>query len=210
LGVTSFERSAGAWYFPEHTELTRLALQDYAPAFVSTTLDKIIAELRRAEHATEYCGVREQGIDIPKPPFSALCPSVTTRLSAVPEGRNACVPYGALAALAGDHANTACGLLSELVPQPGSQRRLHRFVGRMLPRHPSDPLGITLMEAAQATWMEFQDSAPPEVVRVYADPIGRLKPSAIGFPKSLNPRDYVRHLDAALLVLDPLYTSRAR
>jgi hypothetical protein len=45
---------------------------------------------------------------------------------------------------------------------------------------------------------------------VYADPIGRLKPSAIGFPKSLNPRDYVRQLDAALLVLDPLYTSRAR
>ena len=38
--------SAQAWYFPEHVELTRLALRDFAPHFVSEEIDKVLIDAK--------------------------------------------------------------------------------------------------------------------------------------------------------------------
>lgn len=46
LVLTLAARPARAWYFPEHAEITRIALEYYAPPFVTRTLSKIVAEAR--------------------------------------------------------------------------------------------------------------------------------------------------------------------
>jgi hypothetical protein len=40
--------SAKAWYFPEHAELTRLALRDFAPSFVTNEINAVLRDARAA------------------------------------------------------------------------------------------------------------------------------------------------------------------
>lgn len=198
---------AQAWYFPEHTELTRLAVQDYAPKFVAATLDKLIDEARHGAPGV--------------PAYVRLCKGVSTRLDAAyDEQGNVCVPYGALAALAGDHTNYAVrtdprvenSCLSDallpgsiVTPPPLTFRRFG-------PPHerPTEPLAVSLTEAAQATWVSFLESAPRDLVEVWTGVGSRLAAPRVSSNHGVNPRDYVRSLDAALFVLDPGYATRAK
>jgi hypothetical protein len=207
---------ANAWYFPEHAELTRLALQDFAPAFVTDVLDEVIDDVRRGGTTAtaqdgRCCRLIAGGTpgDVP-----ALCSGATTRLSSVPAlDKGACVPYGALAALAGDHANTACDLFMSMLPHRIDEPRIYRFPAsapRSANSKRTTPLALVLTDAARATWDDFQASAPPELVQVWTADVSRANSTTISLRPSQNPRDHVRQLDAALLVLDPDYTSRAK
>jgi hypothetical protein len=210
---------ARAWYFPEHTEFTRLALEDYAPDYVSKTLNHVMAELRTAPDGKSLYEAmcpeaKQRDRKLKKrvayaPPYTALCASVATELSSAGQGEG-CVPYGALAALAGDHADTACELLSSLVkqvPHTVQPRVPHRFNATRTKAPRS--LAVILTEASAATWADFQATAPFPMVRVWTQDIDRLeRPPAVATPE--DPIDYVRQLDAVLYVLDPKYTSRAR
>lgn len=123
--------NARAWYFPEHAELTRLALRDFAPSFVS---DEINAVLRDA---------RAVGL--------MVCADASIPLRSVPSyfDRAACVPYGVLAAIAGDHANDVTELAREL-----KRPEWRLWPGLRVQR------GLLLTEASQRTWIKFQNSAP--------------------------------------------------
>lgn len=195
-GVGLSTSPAAAWYFPEHTELTRVALQDYAPAFVTRVLSQLVDEARSGAFGA--------------PAYRRLCPGVTTRLDkAVDADGHTCVPYGALAALAGDHANYGHELGTELAgpSDKGPTIKPWRGLTVSYPRE-LDPIAVMLTEAAQSNWISFQSSAPRELVEVWT--VNRLGSAPPPLTKSLNPHDYVRTLDAALLILDPGYTSRAR
>jgi hypothetical protein len=176
-------RSAAAWYFPEHAELTRLALRDFAAAEVTLRIGRVTALAAQEK--------------------MSLCPEAVTALHAAPtSGPHACVPYGALAALAADHSNDARDLRAILT----------NLLSRPTPM-PNKPLGILLTEAAQQTWVDFQESAPPEAIRIWTEQVSRMKAAAGGAASGhsvLQPRDFVRKLDADLFVIDPGYISRAK
>jgi hypothetical protein len=171
---------ARAWYFPEHAELARLAFRDFAPSFVETTIEGAV---RGA------------------PPDLLLCRAVPVALDAIPTSGDGttCVSYGVLAALAGDHASTADDLYAALSrpiwrPWPASDR----------------VLGVLLTAAAQGVWVQFESSAPVDVVRMWTMEVSRLSPGAAGTTSSLSPRDFVRTLDAKLFAIDGQYVSRAK
>lgn len=189
---------AHAWYFPEHAELTRLALQDYAPLFVAETLTALIEEAR----------IGGDGVF----PYDRLCPGVSTKLQFARDDQDrVCVPYGALAALAGDHANYWYDLSEELLPDSVVTPPDLTF-RRFGPRHwrLRQPVAVSLTEAAQATWLSYLASAPRDVVEVWSGVGTRLAAPRVAQAHPVNPRDYVRSLDAALLVLDPDYATRAK
>lgn len=178
LGVSS-PRDAAAWYFPEHAELTRLALRDFAPEFVGDELDGVLLDARAL-------GFK-------------VCAGADMRLDAAPtEPNEACVPYGALAALAADHASD----WQELA------RHLSVPTRRAWPL-PDRPLGLLLSEAAAATWRNFQEEAPIDVLRVWSMDVARLPGALQAPPTALGSRDYVRTLDFALFAIDRGYVHRA-
>jgi len=169
--------SARAWYFPEHAELTRLALRDYAPRFVSERIESVTDE------------AFADGIGI--------CPEAITALRVDPP-KGDCVPYGALAALAADHANTAADLQNAL-----SAKRYR------LPPLPNRTLGALVTDAARSTWADFLADGHPEDLRVWYKDISTLEGSSDAGAHSTVARDYVRTLDTKLQVIDRGYTSRA-
>jgi hypothetical protein len=173
--------SAEAWYFPEHAELTRLGLEDFAPQSVAAALESAIDD------------ARTEGL--------LVCRGVNTKLQAMPaaDAPDACVPYGALAALAGDHANTTTDL-GQFLSEP-----LRRWTPA-----PNRPLSILLTDAARDTWVAFQSDAEPEAVRVWTMPATRAARATVQALRAENPKDFVRSLDAELLVIDPGYITRAK
>ncbi len=174
----SVPRDAAAWYFPEHAELTRLALRDFAPEFVGDELDGVLLDARAL-------GFK-------------VCAGSDMRLDAAPtEPDTACVPYGALAALAADHASDWQELARHLsVPTDRAWPLADR------------PLGLLLTEAAAATWRHFQEEAPVDVLRVWSMDVTRLS-GAPQLPTPVGSRDYVRTLDFALFAIDRGYVDRA-
>ncbi|MEO7037183.1 MAG: hypothetical protein ABI548_24735 [Polyangiaceae bacterium] len=169
--------SARAWYFPEHAELTRLALRDYAPRFVTEEIESVAAE------------AADDGVEV--------CPEAITALRVDPP-RDDCVPYGALAALAGDHANTAADLRAAL------SQKLSRFTPM-----PNRTLGALVTDAARSTWVAFLADGRPEELRVWSKGISTIEGTSDVGPRSTVARDYVRTLDTKLQVIDHNYTSRA-
>lgn len=180
LGLCS-ARSANAWYYPEHAELTRLALRDFAPPFVTRVIESALADARDLQ--------------------MQVCPEATTPLNKVTAHWDSveCVPYGALAALAADHSANTLELAEEL------QRKMDRNwpVPDVIP-------ALILTEAAQSVWSSFQCAAPPEAVRVWTMSISRLEHSLARLPSAAGPRDYVRQLDAELALIDTGYVTRAK
>lgn len=180
LCAVSWSPEARAWYFPEHAELARLAFRDFAPSFVETTIDEAVRSA---------------------PPDLLLCRAAPVALEALPANGDGttCVPYGVLAALAGDHASTVDDLYAALSrpvwrPWPASNR----------------VLGVLLTGAAQDTWAKFRANAPVDVVRMWTMEVSRLSPGAAESASSLSPRDFVRALDAKLFAIDSQYVSRAK
>jgi hypothetical protein len=171
---------ARAWYFPEHAEMTRLALQDFTPAFATQTIQGAVTDARAS--------------GLP------LCPGVLTALHAVPTAGDSatCIPYGVLAAIAGDHANDATDL----------RRALSAPMYRLWPAS-NQTLGAQITAAARGTWIDFQRQMPTEVVRIWTSDVSRVDARAQELPYTLAPRDFVRVLDAKLWVIDPAYVSRA-
>ncbi|HYP89493.1 MAG TPA: hypothetical protein VEQ59_15100 [Polyangiaceae bacterium] len=169
-----------AWYFPEHTELTRLGLQDYAPAFATAEINRVLADARAL------------GLYV--------CPEANMPLAAVPASgdRVDCVPYGALAALAADHSNDVTELEAELTTP----------VSRLWPGA-DPPVALILTEAAQQIWVDFEKHAPIDVLRVWTVDVNRLSGGIQHLPTAINPHDYIRALDAQLLAIDRGYVSRA-
>lgn len=173
---------ARAWYFPEHAELTRLALRDYAPASATRAIQSVVRD------------AYYDGLD--------LCPEATTALHALETSGDAvtCIPYGALPAIAADHANTVVDLRATLSTP----------IHRLWPAS-NAVLGALLTKAAKDTWESFQDSAPTDVVRGWTADIARQRSSrGARPPATLSPRDYVRSLDVALFSIDSQYVSRAK
>jgi hypothetical protein len=180
LAVMSCARVGAAWYFPEHAELTRLALRDFAPHFATDALRVAVTD------------ARETGLRI--------CPETTTALHAVPvPSRSSCVSYSVLAALAADHANTTEDLAISL-----SKDRYR------LPPMSNLPLAILLTDAARDTWDTFTHRAEPDAIRVWTTEVSRLSMSSVQSSGVANPRDFVRTLDAELLVIDTEYVTRAK
>ncbi|HLK38969.1 MAG TPA: hypothetical protein VKU41_19545, partial [Polyangiaceae bacterium] len=122
---------ARAWYFPEHAELTRLALRDYASPSVVESLQRVMVD------------ARGDGLDV--------CAAATTELHALTLSGDAvtCIPYGALAALAADHSNTVIDL----------RATLSSVISRPWPAS-NAVLGALLTAAAQKTWESFQEQVP--------------------------------------------------
>jgi len=168
---------ARAWYFPEHAEFTRLALRDYAPRFVSERIEAVTAEAF---------------ID-----GDGICPEAITALRVDPPQKD-CVPYGALAALAADHANTALDL------QQALSHKMYRF-----PPWPNRTLGALVTDAARSTWVDFLADGHPEDLRVWYKDITTLEGSSDAGAHSTIARDYVRTLDTKLQVIDRGYSTRA-
>jgi hypothetical protein len=169
--------SARAWYFPEHAELSRLALRDYAPRFVTEEIESVTAE------------AADDGVEV--------CPEAITALRVDPP-RDYCVPYGALAGLAGDHTNTAADL----------RAALSRKLSRLTPM-PNRTLGALVTDAARTTWVAFLADGRPEDLRVWSKDISTIEGSSDAGAHSTVAKDYVRTLDTKLQVIDHDYTSRA-
>jgi hypothetical protein len=170
-----------AWYFPEHAELSRLALRDFAPGFATEVIQLAVAD------------AAADGL--------VLCPGATTALPALDlDGEGVrCVSYGVLAALAADHSNTTADLrdlLSRPLYRPWPAKNV--------------TLGSLLAAAAQRIWNDFQTSVPEETDRVWTGDVSRVSASSARLPRTLSPRDLVRVLDVQLTVLDPGYVDRAK
>lgn len=171
---------------PEHAEITRIALERYAPAAVSETIAQTVASIRGATRwALPLC-------DHASVPFLAIplnSPVLTASAS--------CIPYTALPALAGDHSNDTDGLRSLFEMEESRWPLASRTVGALV-------LGAGVTE-----WSLFRDAAGETYQRLYveAPSTGTQYTQLDG--KGLDGRLFTRDLDARLQIVDPGYSSRA-
>jgi hypothetical protein len=165
-------RRAAAWIFPEHTELTRLGFERNLP------------EAAREELSAAMAAAREAGLRI--------CEAIDP-LDRVPEAGRTCVPYSALPALAGDHANTSAELRT-LIESGTAQK---------------------IVEAIAKPWREYLDyDALPETARLYRSRAWlwyKWLPSSIdGTLDGATQRRFTRKLDLVLNAADIDYTDRSQ
>jgi len=104
-----------------------------------------------------------------------------------------------LAALAGDHANATTDLRRSLAVNQ------HRLVPLQ-----DLPLAVLLTDAARATWVDFQNRAEPDAIRIWTADVSRILSMRGNLPRADNPRDFVRALDAELWAVDADYVGRAK
>jgi hypothetical protein len=199
LLVCAVPRTAEAWIFPEHAEITRLALDHDLPP-----------ELREAV---------EELLELAHSPESGLCSRLTVPFARLwqteaPERTKKCVPFNVLPALAGDHAIDIQELLGTLGPpvlqRPDPTRRsslpqVHRFGPNQQTASP--PLSWISFDLSKR-FDDFLDDAPIEVSRVYRN-------SSASGERSARDSDGLRHrffrsLDVRLEALDADYSNRAR
>lgn len=185
---------ARAWTFPEHMELTRLALEDHAPGGVADALALAVEAARRLH--LPLCRHLQ-------PPLSTL-PLDDLRLSALTAPSVQCIPYTALPALAGDHAVDAAALWKALTTR----------IGR--PAGASNPtLAAAVTGAAAVEWRFLLEGSSSDVPRVWTSaPRGNLPTTLdpgrdVDAERDVHPRDFVRKLDARLLLVDSEYAVRA-
>jgi hypothetical protein len=173
--------TARAWYFPEHAEFARLALQDSGTPFTRRVLAEIVASA--AADGLMLC----KGTPLP-----------FNRVALERDDIATCVPYSTLAALAGDHASTTGDLRDALTqgmfrPWPNSNVQLARL----------------LTGAAVVTWQNYFANTPSAELHVWTGEAidGGSSDSTIG--QTLQGRNFIARLDIELLALDPKYVSRA-
>ncbi|WP_437304649.1 hypothetical protein [Sorangium sp. So ce388] len=202
-----YSPASHAWFFPEHAEITRIALTKYAPAPVAEAIQHAVdvaSECVQDPYSKERRCI----------PYSSLplCRSVALPFHAVPlaaspsEQRKTpralttpyatCISYGALPALAGDHATNI--------------DELERLLRVEVPRAflPELTVAGMVVGASVETWDDFRLSAPIEFTRIFEG----SSPSSSGVvvtSTSLNRRKLIRDLDGRLLLVDHDYTSRA-
>lgn len=171
--------SAKAWYFAEHAELTRTALEDNAAEFVKGALRSAVAD----GNAVGF----------------QICPGLEVRFADTELERDwvaTCVPYGALTALAGDHARDVTELRNLLGLRkerlwPGSEVELAKQI-----------TGV-----AVKNWKSLLEDADNEDVQTW----NQIVPMASN--PAMSQKTYRRYsvadLDLELTVLDTEYLTRA-
>lgn len=112
LATCAWSRSSAAWYFPEHVVIAKDAVDQLAPD-VRETLRAAVARARA--DGLPLCAPIDVGIE----ELSATTP-VYTRMVRAPLGVD-CVPFAALGALAGDHADGTNELRAALVGSKGRE-----------------------------------------------------------------------------------------
>ena len=119
---------ADAWYFPEHVVLTGDGHAALAPELRAIITDAVADARREGLTLCEHTELRLEDVlrDVP-----LTTPTIRTPSSV------ACVPYAALPALAGDHANDLSDLRTVL----------------------TTPKGIELVSAVAFEWHRFQEAA---------------------------------------------------
>jgi hypothetical protein len=209
--VTSTMSEARAWYFPEHAEETRLALVQYLPYTAVEAIQSAVDDARRCI-ADDSPGAKKDACKR----FSGLpiCPDIGlpfagTSLASSVDGAAkypelawltteyaTCIPFGALSALAADHAVNAeelAKLITEPQPRPEMQ---------------SLTVGGMVTGAGVMAWREFLAAAPLEFTRAFET----RTPNGPGSPlltTTMNRRKLTRDLDARLQLVDHDYVTRA-
>lgn len=171
-------RAAHAWNFPEHMELTRFAFERELPREAQ---EQIEAAVKVA--ATEYKGLctAKSGSRIEE---------LVQPLERVADTGGRCLPYSALPALAGDHAN-GWEDLGKLAGEKGA--------------------GLEFLRVVADEWLAYLDSsAPPEVKRLFRSTAWLCTTTGPGPTTNGAPRVFLRTLDIALEAVDPEYRSRAK
>lgn len=193
--VLSLSHRAAAFIFPEHAEITRLALDQELTAEGRATLLELVV-LARSK--------------IP------LCQVLTIPFARLPEHEPAstkarCLPFSVLPALAGDHSDDVAELSASLHSR--SMLRFHARFGSAMPGRGA----ARLLEQKPLAWLAFDvaerfatfiDSGPNDVSRLYRNAAangGRGDESS-----DSQRRRFFRALDVRLRALDPEYVSRAQ
>lgn len=180
----AWSTEAGAWYLPEHAEITRIALERSAPIGVARAIGRAVNDARAT--GLPLC----DGVAVP---FHAIKPKSAFLTSVA-----SCIPYTALPALAGDHAVDTVELRSIL------QTPVSRWPFR------DETAGAMIVGAAVAVWNEFRESASELFQSVYSESASnRRETVAMTSGHDVNRRKLTRDLDARLALVDPEYASRA-
>lgn len=139
LAVSTYAPSGKAWTLPEHAEITRIALDRYAPTSVTRALATAVALSNDSEFH--------------------LCRATAVPFQAVPmDGSSAaCIPYSALPALAGDHATMPDDLWESLTARMNGRPTLaSSVIGAAVSVWTdflsSSPTSINRPTAEAATW----------------------------------------------------------
>jgi hypothetical protein len=177
------EDDARAWYFPEHAEITRIALERYSPPAVARAIQRAVSAAR--------------AVGLP------LCEPVSIPFLSIPmQGAfgtpvAACIPYTSLPALAGDHANSALNL-QQLLVDTVSRWPFHR-----------QTVAAMVVGTAVSEFTTFRNSTPAFFQRVYVDAPNPGSNFSSLADLDLDGRRFTRDLDARLQLVDSDYSSRA-
>jgi hypothetical protein len=204
-GVFGAPRTAAAWYFPEHTELTRIALQHYASPVVAEVLQGAVDEIR-GRLAFPICdgvGRPFAGTPLASDGISSAAPTAT-----VCSARAICIPFAALPALAADHSVSVEDLWAFLQAESASRYAGDPCRGDL--DRPDRPglVAARVVGAAVETWREFKTDAPVEFGRAFEAFVPGSGGAQVIEP-TISRRRLVRELDARLLIVDHEYSDRA-